>query len=64
MVVEFDYPGAGRQRVAGNPIKLSADLDAPVRRPPLLGEHTEGVLGEVLGLSAADLEELRNAGVI
>jgi CoA:oxalate CoA-transferase len=64
MVVEFDYPGAGRQRVAGNPIKLSGDLDAPVRRPPLLGEHTEAVLGELLGLSGPELEGLRDEGVV
>ncbi|MBO0690924.1 MAG: CoA transferase [Candidatus Dormibacteraeota bacterium] len=64
MVVEFDYPGAGPQKVAGNPIKLSGDLHQPVRRPPLLGEHTQGVLGELLGMSDADLEELRSAGVI
>jgi formyl-CoA transferase len=64
MVVDFDYPGAGPQKVAGNPIKLSGDLDAPVRRPPLLGEHTDVALGELLEMSTADLEELRQAGVI
>jgi crotonobetainyl-CoA:carnitine CoA-transferase CaiB-like acyl-CoA transferase len=39
----------------------------PVRAdhpPPLLGQHTEAVLAEVLGLSASALAELRTRGVV
>jgi formyl-CoA transferase len=64
MLVEFEYPGAGRQRVAGNPIKLGADLGQPVRRPPLLGEHTEPVLRELLSLDDSELQALRDEGAI
>lgn len=47
MVVETDHPTAGRFRVLGTPVKLSA-TPGSVRRPaPRLGEHTEEVLAEL-----------------
>ncbi|MHB8499730.1 MAG: CaiB/BaiF CoA transferase family protein [Candidatus Acidiferrales bacterium] len=64
MLVEFDWPGSGRQRVVGNPIKLGADLDPPVIRPPLLGEHTDDILLRLAGVEPADLRSLREQGVI
>jgi crotonobetainyl-CoA:carnitine CoA-transferase CaiB-like acyl-CoA transferase len=42
---------------------LSAS-EAPTAAPPLAGEHTAEVLGELLGLSLADVEELRAQGVL
>jgi crotonobetainyl-CoA:carnitine CoA-transferase CaiB-like acyl-CoA transferase len=64
MLVEFDYPGAGRVRAVGSPIKLGADLQAEVRRPPILGEHTDPVLGELAGLNAEEIADLRRQGAI
>ena len=61
-VVEVDHPTRGRHLTVGNPIKLS-DSPTEVTRAPLLGEHTEEVLGE-LGFSASDLELLRSEGAI
>jgi formyl-CoA transferase len=64
MLIEFEYPGAGTVRVAGDPIKLGADLDAPLTRPPALGEHTDAVLAELAGLGAGEIAELRRQGAI
>jgi len=64
MLVEFDYPGAGPVRVMGSPIKLGADLEAAVRRPPRLGEHTDAVLEELAGVDPNEIDELRQKGVI
>jgi len=50
--------------VPGNPVKLSAVPEADETRPPWLGEHTDEVLSSELGLSAPDLADLREAGVI
>jgi len=51
-------------KVIANPVRLS-ETPADYRRPPpVLGEHTDEVLEEVLGLSAARLGELRAKGVI
>jgi formyl-CoA transferase len=50
--------------VPGNPVKLSNVAEGPETRVPWLGEHTDAVLGEELGLSGGELADLRSAGVI
>jgi formyl-CoA transferase/CoA:oxalate CoA-transferase len=63
-LVECEHPTAGKVRVVGPPARLS-ETPAGVRRPaPLLGEHTDEVLGERLGLDDAEIERLRNVGAI
>ena len=56
-IVEVDHPTRGRYLTVGNPIKMS-DSATEVTRSPLLGEHTEEVLGQ-LGYSAGDVAALR-----
>jgi formyl-CoA transferase len=48
----------------GNPVKLSRMSEGPVTRWPTLGEHTDGVLKEVLGLGDGELQGLRQRQVI
>ncbi len=50
--------------VAGNPIKLSNDPEPPDGPFPLVGEHTDDVLGTLLGLGRDELVDLRSQGVI
>jgi formyl-CoA transferase len=64
MVIEVMHPTIGPLRLAGSPFKLGSSSERPRRPPPLLGEHTAEVLGERLGLSAMQIEELRSAGSI
>src|ERR1700754_1223453 len=47
-VVEVDQPKRGKYLTVGNPVKLS-DSPCEVERSPLLGEHTDEILGQVLG---------------
>jgi formyl-CoA transferase len=61
-VVEVDHPERGKFKTVGCPIKLS-ESSVEVRSSPLLGEHTEQVLGE-FGYDGQRLSELRAAGVI
>ena len=61
-IVEVDHPERGSYLTVGNPIKLS-DSPTEVRRSPLLGEHTEEVLGQ-LGYSAEQIVALREAHAI
>jgi CoA:oxalate CoA-transferase len=64
MVVEIDSPHTGPLKDLGNPIKMS-DMGTPVYQPaPLLGEHTESLLTELLGFSAQDLSALREKKII
>jgi len=60
---EVDHPLAGRTALVGSPLKLSGSPPVPPRPPPLLGQHTDEVLGE-LGLDGAEVASLREAGVI
>jgi crotonobetainyl-CoA:carnitine CoA-transferase CaiB-like acyl-CoA transferase len=63
MVVDVEHPALGRIRSLGSPIKMSATPPDVRRCAPLLGEHTDLVLGE-LGLSAAEISALRAAGAV
>ena len=61
-LVEVDHPTRGRYLTVGNPIKMS-DSPTEVTRSPLLGEHTDEVLGQ-LGFSAEHIAALRREHVI
>ncbi len=63
MIVELDHPTIGRLRMAGLPIKLSANPGSVNTPPPLLGEHSRQVL-RGLGLSPERIEALVQSGVI
>jgi formyl-CoA transferase len=62
-IVEVDHPERGPYLSVGCPVKLSAN-DVVVERSPLLGEHSEEILGEVLGYSEDEITSLREAGAI
>ncbi len=53
-IVEVDHPGRGAYLTVGNPIKLS-DSPTEVVRSPLLGEHNEEILKDVLGFSDREI---------
>src|SRR5437867_3458571 len=61
MIVELDHPQRGKWYNVGMPIKLS-DSPAEIERSPLLGEHTDEILREVLGCGETEVERMRNAG--
>ena len=62
-VVEIDHPTRGKYVSVGNPIKLS-DSTTAVERSPLLGEHTDQILSEVLGMDSADIQAARSVGAV
>ena len=66
MLVEMERPDgvADPVLVPGNPVKLSNVAEGPETRVPWLGEHTDEVLSEELGLGEARRAELRAEGVI
>ncbi|MBA4219870.1 MAG: formyl-CoA transferase [Methylobacterium sp.] len=60
-VVEVDHPKRGKYLSVGNPIKLS-NSPSEVRRSPLLGEHTDEVLRDVLKLDEARIAAIVESG--
>ena len=64
LAVTIPHPLAGSVPQVASPIRLSETPVEYRRAPPLLGEHTEAVLSEVLGLDAEAVHRLRSAGVL
>ncbi|MBX3512214.1 MAG: formyl-CoA transferase [Xanthobacteraceae bacterium] len=62
-VVEVDHPKRGKYLSVGNPIKLS-DSISKVKRSPLLGEHTDEILKDVLRYSAKEIADIKVSGAI
>ncbi len=62
-IVEINDPTRGKVKVPGIPVKLSETPGKIRRLAPELGQHTEEVLQEVLGLSWEELAKLREEGV-
>lgn len=62
--VEIEHPLLGKVRDLGAPFKLPASPGGPARPAPLLGQHTDEVLTERLGLDGASITRLRSDGVI
>jgi formyl-CoA transferase len=62
--VEVDHPETGPQ-VLYAPVWRLSDTPARIRRPaPCLGQHNDYVFGELLGLSADEIEGLVGQGII
>lgn len=64
MVVDVPLPNGNTVPQPGNPVKLSDTNEQLYAAPPLLGQNTDAVLAELLGLTEARIGQLRQAGII
>lgn len=64
MVIDLDHPKAGKIKVTGVPIKLSATPGEVLTPPPTLGQHTDEILSKTLGYSKEKIEELKKNKVV
>ncbi len=64
MFTTIDQPGVGRVLAPGIPLEFSAFARAPAKPAPRLGEDTEQVLNELLGLDAAAFGRLHDKGLV
>ena len=64
MVVETEHAALGTIRVVNRPIKFPGARQPIPTAPPVLGEHSDAILKDVLGLSDADVTALRASGAV
>jgi 2-methylfumaryl-CoA isomerase len=64
MFAEIEHPGVGTYLAPASPLDFSAVERVPPRRAPALGEDTEAVLAEVLGLGEAEIARLHDRGIV
>src|SRR5450759_5223547 len=64
MFAEIEHPGVGTYLAPGSPLDFANVPRLGPRRAPVLGEHTDEVLDDVLGLSVAEIGRLHAAGTI
>lgn len=57
MIVEVEHPIAGKLKMPGVPVKMSATPGAVTTHAPLLGQHTSEILKELLGWDEAKVQE-------
>jgi 2-methylfumaryl-CoA isomerase len=60
----IEQPGIGSYLVPASPLELTAAGRLPARPAPALGEHTEAILADVLGLGEAEIGKLFDSGVV
>ena len=64
MILEMNHSKAGKFRSLASPLKMHGSHNAKKQAPPLLGEHTDVILKQYLGLSDTELNDLKNKKVI
>jgi CoA:oxalate CoA-transferase len=64
MILHADHPSFEDLIVPGTPLRNPGSTATPDTRAPKLGQHTDEVLAELLGLSASDLADLRSRSII
>jgi CoA:oxalate CoA-transferase len=64
MVIELIHPDGKSTQGPGNPVKLSRNNEKSFSLAPKLGEHTDSVLGQLLGYKPDQISTLRQLGVI
>lgn len=64
MFEQIEQPGIGSYLMPGSPLNFSAAERVPVRRAPALGEHTDEILAEVLGMGEGEIGRLHDEGTV
>ncbi|MFZ3322760.1 MAG: CaiB/BaiF CoA-transferase family protein [Usitatibacter sp.] len=64
MQVTVPHPAAGEVRMVASPMKFSDTPIAYDAPPPTLGQHTDEILGRVLGMTHEQIEALRASGIL
>ena len=61
---EVDQPGIGTHLTPGSPLDFGAAPRETVQPAPILGQHTDEILGDILGLSGSEIASLHDDGIV
>ena len=64
LALELPHPDAGTVKLVRSPMRMSATPAGSDLPPPMLGQHTDEVLRDLLGKSPTDIAALREGGVL
>ena len=64
MVKEVEHPTCGPMKLVNTPVKYSYSEPSIRSPPPLLGQHTNEVLKDIVGMNEGEIKRLREDGVI
>ena len=64
MVKEVDHPTCGSMKLVNTPVKFSHSEPSIRTPPPLLGQHTDEILRDMLSMSEEEIRTLRKDGVV
>ncbi|KAK7890639.1 hypothetical protein LTR67_007848 [Exophiala xenobiotica] len=64
MVTQVEHEACGSMKLVSPPVKYSESKTGVRTPPPTLGQHTDHVLAEVLGMDGEEIEKLRAEGVV
>ena len=64
MVKEIEHPTCGPMKLVNTPVKYSYSEPSIRTPPPLLGQHTDEILREIVGMDDGDIKSLKADGVV
>lgn len=64
MVTTVDHEFCGEMKLVSPPVKYSQSKPSIRSPPPTLGQHTDEVLSNILNMSTAEIQELKQSGVV
>ena len=64
MIAEVEHPECGPVKLVSPPVKFSDSKPSIRSPPPTLGQHTDEVLSDLLGMETNEIERLKSSGVV
>ena len=64
MVTEIEHPACGPIKLINTPVKYSHSTPGIRTPPPTLGQHTDEILQEIVGMTQEDIQRMRRDGVV
>lgn len=64
MIKEIEHPTCGPMKLVNTPVKYSYSEPSIRTPPPLLGQHTDEILKDIVGMGDGEIKSLKEEGVV